>query len=369
METSDFKDYSLSSYEPVRVVVPDFSPATAEVAAEMRRVAERHASSRRIERNIVQPGDCVRVNIKTCENDSPYPGLTRDGIDITLGIGMMPQDFEAALIGRGTGESFSVTYMMEGQTATPEAEENQCTGSDKQLKGIELVSQVQVIELREQVLPEINDEWVASHIALSGSVAEFREKTAAKLAAKKRQAFLKTLPYQVTSELGSRLEQDIPDDVVEMLTKQMAAEFQRFLAEHELDLDAYLASQRTTAEEQEQQMREDALERITQDVALMAYARYHNIISTNEDVDALLSQPTPEKTREARSQAIQAGELRQLQDLALRAKTSEFATTHAQYVKPNGDPDEEFAQAVAHWAEKQQAARSHRVAKPMQIAS
>lgn len=368
-----YGDRRLSSYDSVELILPDFAVSDEAVDEEVGRIASRHASTVTVDPRPIQPGDLVRICIETSESGHPFPGLTNKGVDVRLGVGALPRELEDGLTGHMPGDVVEVCFAYE-DPATSSSTTGDVVGSsccqDAVTEGegprtVELFSHVEVVGIRQLHVPELTDEWVRANIALSNSVGEFRDRTRRRLLEEKRRRHASRVEQDVIAEMGTRLVNDPPNDAVESLSEQLSKEFDAFLKQYDMDRTAYLATQSMTEDQLIERIRQDAYDRVSQDIALAAYACHYGIGLEDCDVDAMFSQPTPEKTYEARKRAEQTGEIAKIRDLALRAKAAEAATRRAVFKAFDGDDDGGFSVEVERRYEKLRAVRDHATSAPL----
>lgn len=365
-----YGDYELRSYDRVTLTLPDFSVSEQDVAAEMERIAARHATNVTVDPHPVRADDLVLMNIKTMEGDNPFPGLTHDNVDVQLGVGSLPEEAEVALLGHEVGDVVEakfpyVDYSQVASEREAPADGGCGTGEAGEPETVELVARMEVLALRRFVTPEITDEWVAKNIALTNTVEEFREKTASRLLKERRREYANNVEYLVMDEIGKRLKGELPAEVVNQVAKQMMREFDRFLEQYELDRSAYLAIQGLDDIAFAEQIDRDARDRVAQDIALASWATRYGIGLNDDDIDFMFGEPTPERTYEARVEAEQSGRIDTFKDLALRAKVAELVTRDALFLAPDGVEDKGFKHEIEAKYRKQQMVRAHATSDPM----
>ncbi|MBX9035158.1 hypothetical protein [Gordonibacter massiliensis (ex Traore et al. 2017)] len=365
-----YGDYELSSYDRVALTLPDFTVSDQDVAAEMERIAARHATNVTIDPHPVRADDLVLMNIKTREGENPFPGLTHDNVDVQLGVGSLPEEAEVALLGHEVGDVVEarfpyVDYSQVASEREAPADGGCGVGEAGEPETVELVSRMEIVALRRFVTPEITDAWVAKNIALSSTVEEFRERTASRLLRERRRAYANNVEYLVMDEIGKRLKGELPAEVVGQVVKQMMREFDRFLEQYELDRAAYLAIQGLDDVAFAERIDRDARDRVAQDIALASWATRYGIELDDSDIDFMFGEPTPERTYEARVEAEQSGQIDTFKDLALRAKVAELVTRDALFLTPDGAEDKGFKHEIDAKYRKQQMVRAHATSDPM----
>jgi trigger factor len=357
MRESDFKNYTLSSYDPVEITAPEQKATDEDADRELYRLANLHAAYQDIDPHPVGADDCIRINIQTFEDGTLLPGMTHDDVDLQLGLGAMPAGLEIGLLGHSEGETITVEYDAPGMGSIVE----------EKTTDTRLVSTIEILSLRAKIVPKITDEWVAGNVALAKTVDEARTRIIRRTVEKKRLNYAKTVSNDIAARLGERLVEPIPQETIDKVADQLKGEFKRFLADHEIEFDEYLESQNLDDKSFQAQLRHDAHNRVAQDIALMLYANKQGIEISNEDIDAAFGQPTPEKTHEARIQAEQRGTMAQMHDIALRKKAAAIATRQAVYKKPDGDIDRAFGKAVEEVLDKQERIDDFASSDPMKI--
>lgn len=360
----------LSSYEPVTVQLPDFSVSDEEALAEMKRIAARHATNVTIDPHPIRADDMVLINIVTMEGKNTFPGLTREHVDVQLGVGALPEEVELALLGHEVGDTVEASFVYTDYSQVASEHESPAdggcgAGEAGEPERVELTSTVEVLALRKFVVPELTDEWVRKNIALSDSVEEFRAKTAARLLKERRRKYVNDIEYKVMEEMGARLIDEPPADVIKQVEKQLYREFDHFLEQYEMNRAMYLSIQGLDDLSFAEQVERDARNRVSQDVALAAWATHFGVELTDEDIDFMFGEPTPERTYEARVEAEQSGQIDTFKDLALRAKVTEQITRGAIYLGADGCEDKSFEDNVALKYQKLQMVREHATAEPM----
>ena len=95
----DVNDYSLSTYDPIKLYVPSISVANNEIESRVKKIARNYGTYEALAPRPVVYGDIIFISTKTEEAGKPVQGLSREGITLSLGKGTMPYEFERALIG------------------------------------------------------------------------------------------------------------------------------------------------------------------------------------------------------------------------------------------------------------------------------
>jgi trigger factor len=365
-----YGDYQLNSYDPVVLTLPSFDVSDEDVEKEMRRIAARHATNVDVDPHPINADDLVRIKIKTMDGKNAFPGLTSEAVDVQLGVGTLPEDVELALMGHVPGDTVEVPYeyddysQVANEFETP-ADGGCGAGDAGEPQKVNLVSKVKVLALRRYIVPEITDEWVKKNIALSDTVSDFRARTRKRLTRERKRAYANDVEYDVVKQIGERLVEDLPESPVRDVEKQITHEFERFLEQYDLDKASYLAIEGMSDDDFAAQVHQDAVDRISQDIALASWANHFDVQLEDEDIDFMFGEPTPERTYEARVEAEQSGQIDGFKDLALRAKVTELVTKGATFVRADGSVDEDFKSDLETKYKKLAMVKAHATAAPM----
>lgn len=365
-----YGDYELSSYDPIVLELPDFTPSDEDVRAEMERIAGRHSTNVDVEPHPIKADDIVRMDILTMDGNNIFPGLTHEGVDVQLGVGVLDERLENALLGHEVGDEVEAEYVYHDYSQVGANMESPTdggcgVGETGEPEEVKLNSKVKVLAIRKFVVPDITDEWVSKNIALANTVDDFFNMTKKRLGKERQREYLNDVEYRVIEEIGNRLVDDPPQEIVQHLEEQMLREFDRFLEQYELDRPSYMAIQGLTDLQFAEQVAKDAHDRIAQDVALASWASHNDVVLEDDDIDFMFGEPTPERTYEARVEAEQTGQIDAFKDLALRAKAAELLTRGATFVDADGNVDEGFKEAVDMKYAKLQQVRDHATSDPM----
>lgn len=365
-----FGDYQLSSYELPTIVLPDFTVSEKDVSDEMERIAFRHSTHATVDPHPVRADDMVLIDIDTKDGQNPFPGLTHESVDVQLGVGSLPEEIEVAMLGHEVGDTVEANFLYTDYSQVASERETPAdggcgAGETGEPEEVELASRVKILAIRKFITPDITDEWVKKRIALTDTVEEFSQKTAQKLIKQKRREYANNVEYVVIDEIGKRLVGEPPAEVVKNVTKQMIREFESFIEQYDMDRASYMAIQGLDDLAFAEQVKQDARDRVSQDIALASWATHFAIEIDDDDIDFVFGEPTPEKTYEARVEAEQSGRIDMFKDLALRAKIAEDITRHTVFLNAARDEDEGFKQEIEMKYHKQHMVRNHATSDPM----
>jgi trigger factor len=217
---------------------------------------------------------------------------------------------------------------------------------DRSLAGKECRFLVRLLEVKEERLPEVNDEFAKGLGEGFESLEELRERVRERLLEAAQEEARRRLREEALKEVikGARVE--LPPLVVEREVDRLLEEQERALQNRQVDVETYLRNAGKNPQELREELRPRALERLTEAVVLRKLAELEGIQVTPEELDAEAERRTsgrgPLEEPLRRFFATEEGR-RSLGDALLTRKTllrlEEIVTGKGQEA-PGGDAEE-----------------------------
>ena len=281
-ELGDYKGLEVGRAEPE---VPDDI-----VEREVERVRESFARLEPVERPAAE-GDALLIDFEGFVDGQAFEGGAATDYLLELGGGRLIEGFEAQLTGAGGGDErkVEVTFPDDYQA--------------EQLAGEDAVFDVKVKEVREKVLPDLDDDFAseASEFdTLEELRADIREKLSEAVGQRIEQDF-RVAAIDAAVE-GAKL--DLPDELATARAEERLDRLERQLASRGMDPAAYFQMQGKTREEVLEESTPDAVRELKREAVLAAVAEAEGIeVSDEEMVEALAhtaehERTTPEKLLE-----------------------------------------------------------------------
>jgi len=305
------------------------------VDTEVERIREGFARLETVEREAAE-GDMVVIDFEGYLDGSPFQGGAAEDHSLMLGSGQFIPGFEEQLVGAKAGEErdLDVTFPEDYQA--------------EHLAGEDVVFKVKVKEVREKVLPELDDEF-ASDASEFDTLEELRD----------------DIREKVGTALGSRAEEDfrvaaidaavaeatveIPEELATARATERWERMERQLAGRGMDPNQFLQMQGKTREELIEETKEDAEKELRREAVVTAIAEAEAIeISEEEMVEALAhsaehERTTPEKLLERLRQSGREAMIRE--DLQARKAIDLVAEAAKPIPKEEADARLEKAEA------------------------
>ena len=231
------------------------------------------ATLRPVDDRGVERGDLVAVSFRGTIDGEPFDSGTADRLPLVVGEDRMIPGWEDQLIGLRVGESrefdlpFPDDYRVES------------------LAGKTAHFEVTVGDLRERILPELDDGFAAS-VSDGQTMDELR--------AEIRDALQRRAEAEARHQLGDRIIDfatsnatvELPEVMIANEVEIMRDELRARLAEQQIGIDRYLELARQSPEELMAELREPASQRVKTLLVLTAIAEQEGIDASDAEIDA-----------------------------------------------------------------------------------
>lgn len=278
-------ELTLSSADAFTVTVPAQKASDREVDAQIEYVRERFATLETVDAPVGENDFALISFVGTIDGEA-YEGNVVDKYMYELGRGMMPPEFDAALVGTAPGGSAVAEFEI------PE------TTSNEEFAGKQARFEIQVHEVKTKVLPDLDDEFAATAGGFD-TFEEYRADVREKLDSAKAAGHAREVEGAVLAELVSRLEGDVPEEMVDIRAASMMREFFESLEERGIPAQEYLQMTGMSPEQLQRDLREQAGRRIREELALEALFKAQGMTVTESDLMATVREIAGEDTEAA----------------------------------------------------------------------
>lgn len=253
------------------------------VDTEVERIREGFARLEQVERASAE-GDSLLIDFEGFVDGSAFQGGAAEDYLLALGSGQLIEGFEEQLVGAGAGEEREVKVTFPGDYQA------------EHLAGQDAVFKVKVKEVREKVLPELDDDF-ASEASEFDTLEELRD----------------DIREKVGVALGSRAEEDfrvaaidaavgaatveVPDELATARATERWERMERQLAGRGMDPNQFLQMQGKSRDELIEETKPDAEKELKREAVVTAIAEAEGIeVSEEEMVEALEHSAEHERT-------------------------------------------------------------------------
>lgn len=312
--------FTLSSYDPVEVYVPEFQVTDEDIQRLIEQETRAHSSLENDpSRKIVKPGDEVEMSISTMQHGEVVEDLTKDDYHYSLAGHFLPSEFESAIIGMAVGDTKIIDFMLPSSY-----------GKDgRELPAVLVSSTVTIKGIQRTVIPTLTDEWVAENVDGYMNVADFTEHLRQEAVAQKAEDHRQQVANACAHELAERLEGKVSDEIFQACIDDLKKSFSREAKQRGYTIDEYRETMGLNPQQFNMAMMFQVQEQLNQTFALEALARHLGLEVEEEDYDILYSSIAPRHEALAQAQFERNGRTFVVQEAALHAKANNYLMEHA----------------------------------------
>ena len=267
-----YPEFEVKDYTGVEIETITHEVTDEDVENELKSRARRNSRMVAVERP-AQEGDTVLIDYEGWSEGVQFPGGTAERQPLKLGSGTFIPGFEEQLVGVSVGESKDVVV-----TFPEEYHSDDLAGKDATFK-------CKVHEIKEEQIPEIDDEFVKD-ISEFDTIDELKadiKENLEKAAADRAETEMKN---SVLEKVYNANDIEIPDVMVESEIDNMIAEFDQQLRAQGMDINLYFQYIGKDAASFREEVREDAYKKTKTRMIVTAVAEKEAFEATEEDIDA-----------------------------------------------------------------------------------
>ncbi|MCQ2532200.1 MAG: trigger factor [Saccharofermentans sp.] len=265
-------EVTLGQYEGVEVPYSQNEVTDETVMNELESMRKRNSSLENVEGRSVQEGDTVIIDYEGFKDGVAFEGGKGENYNLKIGSHSFIPGFEEAIVGHDIGEEFTIDVKF------PEdyhAEE---------LKGAVASFEVKIHNIKAEVLPELDDEFVKDVSEfdtldeLKADIKKNQEESAKRIA---ENAFLN----EVVTAVAENATVEIPEAMILTEMDNMTNEQAARMEQQGIQLQMYLQYMGQTIEQFKESMKPMAEVRVKNNLVIDAIAKELKIESTAEEYD------------------------------------------------------------------------------------
>jgi trigger factor len=265
VELGAYTDY------PFTLETPDTTDEQVDgVITELR---EEQATLRPIDDRQAQKGDVAAVKFTGTIGGEPFEGGSADRLPLVIGEDRMIPGWEDQLVGMAIDETkgFDITFPDDYRV--------------EELQGKAAHFEVTLLDVRERILPELDDEFAKS-VGEVQTVAELRDEIRDALTKRAADEARHAYADRIIDFAASNATVEVPEVMIANEIDIMRDELSNRLAQQRIGLEQYLALAKQTPEELTAELREPASRRVKVLLVLSAIAEKEGIDAMPEEVQA-----------------------------------------------------------------------------------
>lgn len=264
-------EVTLGEYKNLEIEKSEVKVSAKEVNAEIAKMQEKSSRMVKVDRE-VKNGDTVVMDFSGSVNGKKFDGGTATNFELEIGSGRFIPGFEEQIVGMKAGEHRDITVKFPEEYPAEE------------LKGKDSVFAIDLHEVREKVLPELNDEF-AQNVSEFDTLEEYKKDVKKQLLAKKKQQAEYELEEKMIEAISNNASVEIPEVMIDEQVEEFIHDFEHRLSHQGLRLSDYLSYMGTSLEDLKKSRREDAMKTCKTRLALEAIIKAEDIKVEPEELD------------------------------------------------------------------------------------
>jgi trigger factor len=306
-------------YENLRVTLPNPDVTDEEVDAQIERLRSNMGELTSVDRP-AKGGDQVSIDIAGSVDDEPVPGLTADDYLYPLGSGSVVPELDARLTGAKVGD------ILEFDADNPQDPE------------VTIHFRVLVKDVKEQVLPDVDDEW-ANEASEFETVEELRADLRTRLGSMKRVQGAMALRNGAIDSLVQLVDVEPPEALVNAEVERRLRDLTGRLAQQGATVEQYLEATGQDPQELIGSFTEQAASAVKADLGLRAVAEAQDVDVTDDEVEAEVARLAVrfgQKPAALRRELERGDGLQAVRSDLKKGKALEWLVEHAEVVDEEG---------------------------------
>ncbi len=267
----------VADYKGIEVKKVSTRVTKKEVEEELERIREKNARIVTVEDRDLKDGDISVIDFEGFVDGVAFDGGKGENFELTIGSGQFIPGFEDQMVGMKIGEERDVNVKF-----PEEYHAENLAGKDATFK-------VKLHEIKEKVLPELDDEF-AKDVSEFDTLEEYRKDLNKKVKERKENQAKATKDQEAIEKFIEKVEVVIPDGMIDEEVEKMVEEMNANLSYQGLNIDQYLQYMGITLEDYKKEMRVQAEKRIKLNLGLEAVAKEEKVEVSDEEIDAKIKE-------------------------------------------------------------------------------
>lgn len=263
----------IGDYSKIEVVKNEMTLADNDVDLYIEREREKNKVIKNVEDRPAQEGDVANIDYEGFKDGEAFDGGKAEGYDLKLGSKSFIPGFEEEVIGKNVGDEFEINLSFPEDYHVED------------LKGQPVVFKVKLNELKEEILPEIDDDF-AMDVSDFDTLEEYKKDIEAKLQKELDDQNRIQLENDVIAKLIEENDIPAPESMVESRIDQEVHEYSHNLQHMGFTMESFMNATQATEEDIREQFREKSVKNVQAQILLDAIVKKENIDVSYEDVEA-----------------------------------------------------------------------------------
>lgn len=267
-------EVKLGEYKGLEVKKDKATVSAKEVNEQLEQLQTKFSELVVKEDGAVKDGDTAVIDFEGFKDGVAFEGGKGENYPLEIGSGSFIPGFEEKVVGMKTGEEKDIDVTF------PE------NYGAEDLAGKPVVFKVKVHEIKEKVLPEVNDDLIKdAEIKDVETVEDYKKYIKKNLKDQKEQEVQSKFENDLLTKLVDNCEVVIPQVMIDDEVSQMMNDFAQRLAGQGFSQEQYFQMTGTTAEQLQEQMGPEAKTKVNIRLVLDKIAEVENVEISEKDVE------------------------------------------------------------------------------------
>lgn len=269
-------EVELGQYKGVEVAKVETEVTDEDVANELKKIQEQNSRTISVAERAVKDGDMTVIDFEGFVDGEAFEGGKGENYPLTIGSHSFIDNFEDQIIGMNIGDEkeINVTFPEEYHA--------------EELKGKPAMFKVKVKEIKEKVLPELDDDF-AQDVSDFDTLAEYKEDLKKNITVRKENEAKAKKEDEAIAKIIETSKMDIPEAMINTQVNRMLEDFAQRLQSQGLSVEQYFQYTGVTAEKIIEDMKPQAVKNIQSRLVLEAIVKAENIEVSDEEFEAELN--------------------------------------------------------------------------------
>jgi trigger factor len=259
-------------YKSVRIEKHVHEVTDENVDEEIKRMAQRGSRTVTVERAAAD-GDTVNIDYEGFTDGVAFDGGKGEGYDLVLGSGNFIPGFEEQIVGHNAGDEFDIDITF------PEEYHSEA------LAGASAVFKIKVNEVKETILPDIDDEF-AKDVSECDTLDELKAETRVNLEKANAEHIDQAFEADLFEALAALVTDEVPEIMYEDAVSHMIDDFGYRMSMQGISIEQYLSITGGNMDTFRESFRERAEQQVKVGLVIEAVGKAEGFEASDEEIEA-----------------------------------------------------------------------------------
>ncbi len=306
----------LSKYKGLKLTQDKAESIEDRIEEKLQQLREQMASYETVTRAIVKE-DIIRVNMKASTEGQSIESWTRDNMAVKVGSSQLGEGFDTEVVGMKTDDKKSISLAYEDSF------------SNKEVAGKTIDMEFKVMEVREKILPDLDDKF-ANKVSECQTIVALRDKIKDQINEQYQKESDEKLKSSLMELMIEKTKVELPEAMIKNEVKYDLQYYQDQLKKSGGTMESYLKIMGKSQEEFEEELKEGAKKRVMGELILDEIAKQEKIAVSQSEKREKVQELLPNLKTDAEIDAhMQKIDLNGFNAMLVKQKTMDFLIQNA----------------------------------------